>query len=81
MYFQFYAGLLRKEFPIDNKYVSPHRPQGFQVRKPPPKKEEPGQPQKVRKQPVKPTATEQKTFEEIRNKLMLINVGMFGSRK
>ena len=59
MYFQFYAGLLRKEFPIDNKYVSPHRPQGFQVRKPPPKKEEPGQPQKVRKQPVKPTATEQ----------------------
>jgi hypothetical protein len=33
MYFQFYAGLLRKEFPIQNNYVSPHRPKDFKIYK------------------------------------------------
>lgn len=33
MFFQFYAGLLRKEFPIQNNYVSPHRPKDFKIYK------------------------------------------------
>lgn len=34
MFFQFYAGLLRKEFPMQKDYVSPHRPHDFKVQKP-----------------------------------------------
>jgi hypothetical protein len=34
MYFQFYAGLLRKEFPIQNDYTSPHKPKNFKFYKP-----------------------------------------------
>ena len=31
MFFQFYAGLLRKEFPIQMNYVSQHRPNNFKI--------------------------------------------------
>jgi hypothetical protein len=34
MFFQFYAGVLRKGFPIQKDYVSPHRPKDFKVQKP-----------------------------------------------
>lgn len=33
MYFQFYAGLLRKEFPIQKDYVSPHKPKDFKIQR------------------------------------------------
>lgn len=40
MFFQFYAGLLRKEFPIQMNYVSKHRPNNFKIyQKKEPKKE------------------------------------------
>ena len=33
MFFQFYAGLLRKDFPIQANYVSPYRPKDFKIYK------------------------------------------------
>jgi hypothetical protein len=41
MFFQFYAGLLRKDFPIQTNYVSPYRPKDFKIyKKSEPKKKE-----------------------------------------
>lgn len=31
MFFQFYAGVLRKEFPVDHEYVSKHKPKNYKV--------------------------------------------------
>jgi hypothetical protein len=62
MFFQFYAGLLRKEFPIQNSYVSPYRPKDFKIyKKSEPKKQE--EQKKQSKPAVQPTKSEQKTFE------------------
>lgn len=62
MFFQFYAGLLRKEFPIQNGYVSPYRPKDFKIyKKTEPKKQE--EHKKPSKPAVQPTQSEQKTFE------------------
>ncbi len=33
MFFQFYAGLLRKDFPIQANYVSVYRPKDFKIYK------------------------------------------------
>jgi hypothetical protein len=65
MYFQFYAGLLRKEFPIQNNYVSPHRPKDFKIyKKAEPKKQEENRDRPTKEKPkVEPTKVEQKTFE------------------
>lgn len=41
MYFQFYAGILRKEFPIEKNYLSPYKPKDFKIyKKVQPKKNE-----------------------------------------
>lgn len=63
MYFQFYAGLLRKEFPIQKEYVSPHRPKDFKIQKQ--RQEQKKQEERARSTKEKvaePTKSEQHTF-------------------
>jgi len=67
LFFQFYAGLLRKEFKIQNNYSSPHKPSDFKVYKQiAPKKSisEDNRDKTLKEKPkVEATKSEQKTFE------------------
>jgi|JI9StandDraft_1071089.scaffolds.fasta_scaffold1015014_1 hypothetical protein len=56
MYFQFYAGLLRKDFPIQKDYVSPHRPKDFKVQRQ--KQEQQKKQEEYRARPSKEKAVE-----------------------
>ena len=65
MFFQFYAQILKKEFPIPKDYVSIHRPKDFKQRQEKKKEEKRREESKTRpaKEKVGPTRSEQKTFE------------------
>lgn len=80
LFFQFYAGMLRNGFDIPHDYKSPFRPaQLKQYKKPQPQNVgipkvtiQNSNPYQSKPSPA-PTAVEQKTFEEIREKLILTN--------
>lgn len=76
MYFQFYAGLLRKQFPINHTYNSPYKPKDFNLNRKVEKKErverQGGKIEKTEKPQL--SMNEQEMFESIRMKIILTNV-------
>ena len=73
LFFQFYAGLLRQNFDIPHGYTSPFRP--AELKKYLKKQQEKKKTESTRKKSIpEPSYNEKKTFEEIREKLILTNV-------
>jgi hypothetical protein len=84
LFFQFYAGILRNGFDIPHDYKSVFRPEQLKVYKKPevnqPRASE-GKSGASSKPAPAPTASEKKTFEEIREELILTNVPGGSDRK
>lgn len=85
MFFQFYAGLLRNGFDIPHDYRSIFRPAQLKQYKKPEvvgtSSKQSSKPSQSQSQKPVASISEQKTFEEIREKLILTNVFILGFRK